>query len=205
MNLKLQKYTIRYNKRLQNQSCWPTQNLITYLFFLTEALVMPATKKPKTGSWYRLQYWRMHGWMNKIMRWKKVNLKRNVVVKQRQNHSKKSKDEKTITTLMCSSALIDTQLFHMTLFPWMWETHSSHFREILISCFIVCLAEDKAMDDLKLTKEEKGRNLTVCLYRQRFALFSQRAQQMLWLSYLSHEIKVIVHGFHFLVLITLTS
>lgn len=98
---------------------------------------------------------------------------------------KKSKDEKTITTLMCSSALIDTQLFHMTLFPWMWETHSSHFREILISCFIVCLAEDKAMDDLKLTKEEKGRNFTVCLYRQRFALFSQRAQQMLWLSYLS--------------------
>lgn len=29
---------------------------------------------------------------------------------------KKSKDEKTITALMCSSALIDTQLFHMTLF-----------------------------------------------------------------------------------------
>lgn len=35
------------------------------------------------------------------------------------------------------------------------------------------------MDDLKLTKEEKGMNFTVCLYRQRFAFFSQRAQQML--------------------------
>ena len=131
MNLKWQKYTIRYNKRLQNQSCSPTQNLLTYLFFLTEALVMPATKKPKTGSWYRLQYWRMHGWMNKIMRWKKSEPLKKRRGKAKTKSFKKSKDEKTITTLMCSSALIDTQLFHMTLFPWMWETNSSPFRLLI--------------------------------------------------------------------------
>lgn len=31
------------------------------------------------------------------------------------------------------------------------------------------------MDDLKLTKEEKGRNFTVCLYRQRFAFFYSKS------------------------------
>ena len=143
MNLKLQKYTIRYNKRLQNQSCWPTQNLITYLFFLTEALVMPATKKPKTGSWYRLQYWRMHGWMNKIMQWKKVNLKRNVVVKQRQNHSKNPKMKKLLLPWCAHQPLLIHSYFIWLYLVWMWETNSSPFRllidpHILFYCLFSC-------------------------------------------------------------------
>ena len=61
---------------------------------------------------------------------------------------KKSKDEWTIIAfvniaynkiikmrgggkLMCLSAVINTQSFYMSLFPWMWETLSSHFRLLI--------------------------------------------------------------------------